>query len=140
MGVLQGATDPSKYALHCPHSSESSTADTCTDSAAPNVPNYCAYATAFCADGDTNLFPDKPPGDEAMVYCANTVTDLVGAGPGPFYRAEAFETFADSTGNSLGCLNYWITMAPMDPETYCPMADWNPDNWRAAGGEGVCEM
>jgi len=137
--LIEGAESAMAYNLHCPHASQRSSLETCSDSATPNVTNYCAFATTACGEGSANLFPDKPEDESLPDYCSSQLNALVDAAA-PSYREDPFESFADTATNSLGCLNYWIMLAPLDPETYCPLADWDPEHWESAGGAGVCDL
>ena len=112
--------------MHCPHSSAESTLDTCDDAAPPNLANYCAFASEFCAD--------HIAGVDTLEACRATVEPLVGR----VYREAGFESFTDTDRNSVGCLNYWMVQAPLDPATICAKADWDPDHWDIRGGAGAC--
>lgn len=128
---LHAATEMDMYDLHCPHASEDSTGDTCSDAAQPNLANYCAFATGHCT-GDNALFE---PG-ASVGECMATVEPLVTGGT---YTQGAFASFTDDSGATVGCLNHWIVQTPWDPDTLCAMADWDPDQWESNGGAGVCD-
>jgi hypothetical protein len=125
--------DDTRFDLHCPHASAESTEDTCQDIAPPNTPNYCHYAIDFCTD-ELALFPEGTDRDGCMA----TLAPLFGDSDRP-YRVGDHASFADTNTNTLGCLNHWVVLAPIDPAVYCPMADWNPANWASVGGSGICE-
>ncbi len=128
--VIQGADQAAHFDLHCQHASMASSDDTCSDEASPNLPNYCAFATTFCT-GDLALFPDANQNT-----CMTILGNYVGEFPG--YEEGPFESFVDEAGNTLGCLNHWIVLTALDPETYCPIADWDPEHWVTEGGSAVC--
>jgi hypothetical protein len=125
--------EDTRFDLHCPHASAASTEDTCQDIAPPNIPNYCHYAIDFCTD-EWSLFPEGTDRDG----CAATLAPLLGDSDRP-YQVGDHASFTDTNTNTLGCLNHWVVLAPIDPAIYCPMADWNPINWASAGGSGLCE-
>ena len=125
--IIEGETgDRNAFALHCGHAAIEPT-EYCEDQARPNPVNYCEFALHFCPD----LFP---AGTDDMA-CRGTLNALVREGR---YDDGPFLSFTDTDRNSLGCLNYWIMVAPLDP-TACAKADWNPENWVRAGGSGVCD-
>lgn len=124
--IIEGETgDRNAFALHCGHAAIEPT-ELCEDQARPNSVNYCEFALYFCPD----LFP---AGTDEMA-CRGTIDALVRDG---HYDEGPFLSFTDTDRNSLGCLNYWIMAAPLDP-TACAKADWNPDHWTTTGGSGVC--
>ena len=53
------------------------------------------------------------------------------------YIEAPFVSFRDSSGNSLGCLNYWMYMSAID-QSNCTKGHWNPDQWVINGGQGLC--
>lgn len=121
------AMEMDAFDLHCPHASPGSTRDTCDDAARPNLPNYCAFATAFC--------PGLFPAGTEVGDCIRMVGAEVMRGR---YVDEPFESFTDTSGNTLGCLNHWIVQTAWD-ESRCALADWRPGEWESAGGAGVCD-
>ena len=124
--MIEGETgNRNAYALHCGHAAIEPT-ELCTNDARPNTVNYCEFALDFCPD----LFPS---GTDALA-CRGTLNALVEAGQ---YDDAPFLSFTDTDRNSLGCLNYWIMAAPLDPAA-CAKADWDPEHWSTAGGAGVC--
>jgi hypothetical protein len=131
--LVHDQAEDTRFDLHCPHASAASTDDTCQDIAPPNIPNYCHYAIDFCTD-EWSLFPEGTDRDG----CAATLAPLLGDSDRP-YQVGDHASFTDTNTNTLGCLNHWVVLAPIDPAIYCPMADWNPINWASAGGSGLCE-
>jgi len=125
---LHAAVYQSHPDLHCNHASQSSTADTCVDSAPPNTVNYCAFVTTFCTEYIAST--------DSQTACTPAVDPLVG----DVYLEAGHASFADTDRKTVGCLNYWAMKAPLDPATYCPMADWDPDHWDINSGAGKCSQ
>jgi hypothetical protein len=86
--------------LHFGHASEDSTEDTCSVDSVPNETNYCAFAATFCPD----------------MFANNDVCTLAVSG-----LEEG--TFIDTSGHTLGCLNYWLMTAPTRGQDGCGDAD-----------------
>lgn len=122
--ILEGPDQASNYSLHCGHGAPEPT-ELCTDDTEPNTINYCEYALAFCPE----LFE---PGSDSR-DCRAILDRLVAEGT---YRQEGFESFAHTSGATLGCLNHRIMTTVHDPAA-CALADWDPMNW-APRGAGAC--
>ena len=122
---------PGVYTMHCPHASRQSTDDTCSDNAKPNTANYCSFATTFCAGSESG---DIFAAGTNVGSCMNTLSPLVVNG---VYTEAPFPSFADSSGPSLGCLNYWMYMSSMDSAN-CAKGHYHPDQWLINGGQSVC--
>jgi|GEM_PF-2431428 len=123
--MLEGPDQASAYNLHCGHAAPTPT-ELCTNNTPPNAINYCEFAIGFCPD----LFE---PG-ATTTDCRQQLQTLVGDG---VYVEAGFPSFTDDAVNSLGCLNYWIMLAPHDPMA-CEFANFDPDEWNTMGGQGRC--
>jgi len=64
----------------------------------------------------------------------NEINPLVSDGT---YVEAPFPSFKDDSGNSLGCLNYWMYKSAIDPNN-CGKGHWNPAQWSINGGQGLC--
>lgn len=122
---LQAAAVQNNAGLHCKHADPVPEALTCSNTASPNVTNYCVFASEFCGDHLAGV---------ATLDACRASVEAVSAQ----YREAGFMSFTDTNVNSIGCLNYWVMLAPLDAATYCPMADWDPANWDTKGGSGRC--
>jgi len=127
--MVEGQEMSNAYGLHCGHASPEAGQNLCSDTAEPNVINYCVFALAHCT-GANALFPASYEHSD----CVNFMNAVVASGD---YTEDGFASFADSDTNTVGCLNNRIILATQDPATYCAQGDWDSSNWKPAG-QGVC--
>ena len=125
--MMHADAGSSTFSMHCPHASRSSTPDTCNDTATPNMANYCSFVTTFCTD-ENALFENND--------VASCMTEMGSQTPMP-YMEGPYPTFEDSSGATVGCLNYWAYQTALDSAN-CAKADWRIENWLTNGGTGVC--
>ena len=124
--MLEGPNQNSAYGLHCGHGAPIPT-ELCTDQTSPNMINYCEFAIGFCPE----LFEEGTTTQECRTLMGSLIDDGT-------YKEGPFLSFTDTNRNSVGCLNYWVTIAAHNPTAYCPKADWNKDHW-VPNGEAMCK-